>query len=117
MSFNWRIQQTDQVEVDLISIYLWTANTFGKNQAEKYIETITSAIEALVIGPYLQGSKARDDIGQGIRLLHVQRKGKKGRHFVMFKPMDDQTILVIRLLHDRADLTRDSLELMNNSQR
>jgi plasmid stabilization system protein ParE len=46
MSFNWRIQQTDQVEVDLISIYLWTANTFGKNQAEKYIETITSAIEA-----------------------------------------------------------------------
>ncbi len=35
----------------------------------------------------------------------------------MFKPMDDQTILVIRLLHDRADLTRDSLELMNDSQR
>lgn len=81
MSFNWRIQQTDQVEVDLISIYLWTANTFGKNQAEKYIETITSAIEALVIGPYPQGSKARDDIGLGIRLLHVQRKGKKRASF------------------------------------
>jgi len=110
MRINWSIQQTDQVELDLISIYLWTADTFGKNQADKYIDTITSAIESLVIGPDLQGSKARDDIGPGIRLLHVQRKGKKGRHFVMFKAMDDQTILVIRLLHDSAKLTRDFLE-------
>jgi hypothetical protein len=34
MSINWRIQQTDQVEIDLISIYLWTANTFGKNHRD-----------------------------------------------------------------------------------
>jgi toxin ParE1/3/4 len=115
MSVIWRIQQTDQVEVDLISIYLWTADTFGKNQADEYIDTISSTIEALEIGPDIQGSKPRYDIGTGIRLLHVQRKGKKGRHFVMFKAMDDQTILVIRLLHDSANLTSDSLESSNDS--
>ena len=116
MTINWSIQQTDQVELDLISIYIWTANKFSSNQADEYIDTVTSAIEALVIGPDLLGSKARDDIGPGIRLLHVQRKGKKGRHFVMFKAMDDQTILVIRLLHDSTNLTRDSLESMNDSE-
>lgn len=116
MTINWSIQQTDQVELDLISIYIWTADKFSSNQADEYIDTVTSAIEALVIGPDLLGSKARDDIGPGIRLLHVQRKGKKGRHFVMFKAMDDQTILVIRLLHDSTNLTRDSLEFMNDSE-
>jgi len=116
MTINWSIQQTDQVELDLISIYIWTADKFSSNQADEYIDTVTSAIEALVIGPDLLGSKARDDIGPGIRLLHVQRKGKKGRHFVMFKAMDDQTILVIRLLHDSTNLTRDSLESMNDSE-
>ena len=116
MTLNWSIQQTDQVEVDLINIYLWTADKFGSNQAEEYIDTVSSAIEALVIGPYLIGSKARNDIGPGIRLLHVKRKGKKGRHFVMFKAMDNQTILVIRLLHDSTKLSRDSLEFKNDSQ-
>lgn len=116
MTINWSIQQTDQVEADLISIYLWTVDKFGSNQAEEYIDTVSSAIEALVIGPYLIGSKARNDIGPGIRLLHVKRKGKKGRHFVMFKAMDNQTILVIRLLHDSTKLSRDSLEFKNDSQ-
>ena len=116
MTINWSIQQTDQVEADLISIYLWTVDKFGSNQAEEYIDTVASAIEALVIGPDLIGSKARGDIGPGIRLLHVQRKGKKGRHFVMFKAMDNQTILVIRLLHDSTKLSRDSLEFKNDSQ-
>jgi toxin ParE1/3/4 len=116
MTINWSIQQTDQVEVDLISIYLWTADKFGSHQADEYIDTVSSAIEALVIGPDLLGSKARDDIGPGIRLLHVQRKGKKGRHFVMFKAMDDRTILVIRLLHDSTNLTKDSLESSEDSK-
>ena len=116
MTINWSIQQTDQVEADLISIYLWTVDKFGSNQAEEYIDTVSSAIEALVIGPYLIGSKARNDIGPGIRLLHVKRKGKKGRHFVMFKAMDNQTILVIRLLHDSTKLSRESLEFKNDSQ-
>jgi plasmid stabilization system protein ParE len=56
MTINWSIQQTDQVEVDLISIYLWTADKFGSHQADEYIDTVSSAIEALVIGPDLLGS-------------------------------------------------------------
>jgi hypothetical protein len=44
MTINWSIQQTDQVELDLISIYIWTADKFSSNQADEYIDTVTSAI-------------------------------------------------------------------------
>lgn len=41
--------------------------------------------EALNDGPEILGSKTRDEIGMGIRTLHVARYGRKGRHFVMFR--------------------------------
>ena len=63
-----------------------------------------------MIGPKPIGSKPREDIGPNIRSLHVQRKGNKGRHLLVFKEAKNQTIQVLRLLHDSMDLTLHSLE-------
>ena len=63
-----------------------------------------------MIGPKPIGSKPREDIGPNIRSLHVQRKGNKGRHLLVFKEARNQTIQVLRLLHDSMDLARHSLE-------
>jgi plasmid stabilization system protein ParE len=40
----------------------------------------------------------------------VQGKGNKGRHLLVFKEAKNQTIQVLRLLHDSMDLTLHSLE-------
>ncbi len=53
------------------------------------------------------GARQREDIGPGIRTLHVARKGRKGRHLVVFRvasPPNEQVIDVLRLLHDSMDL-------------
>ena len=106
----WRVQLTDMAEIDLIGIKIWTIKKFGAPQATKYLELIASALEDLMIGPKPIGSKPREDIGPNIRSLHVQRKGNKGRHLLVFKEAKNQTIQVLRLLHDSMDLARHSLE-------
>lgn len=106
MSKSWQLRLADQAELDLQDIAVWTAQNFGPRQADDYIETVTQAIEALYDGPAILGARERDDIGPGIRTLHVARFGRKGRHFVVFKAAESQTIDVLRLLHDSMDLPK-----------
>ena len=78
MTINWSIQQTDQVELDLISIYIWTADKFSSNQADEYIDTVTSAIQALVIGPDLLVAKLGTVLDQVFDFCMCNEKARKG---------------------------------------
>jgi toxin ParE1/3/4 len=106
MSKIWRLRLADQVELDLRDIVAWTADHFGPRQADGYLETVTRAIEALHDGPAIVGVQDRNDIGPGMRTLHVARLGRRGRHFIVFRAADEQTIDILRLLHDSMDLVR-----------
>lgn len=99
----WTVRLGQQAEQDYVEILQWTATTFGKAQARTYAETIARAIEALKGGPDILGAKAREDIQQGIRTLHVARQGRTGRHFIVFRATRSD-IDVLRLLHDSMDL-------------
>lgn len=104
MSRAWRVRLTRQAESDFLEISRWTTETFGARQSALYAETLTLAIEALHAGPDVVGAKTRDEIAPGIRTLHVARKGRKGRHFVVFRASEGQTVDVLRFLHDSMDL-------------
>ena len=106
MSQAWQVRLAEQAELDFLDIATWTKQHFGQAQAELYAETILLAMEALHDGPDAFGAKARDDIGPGIRTLHVSRLDRKGRHFVVFMAGQGQCIDVLRLLHDSMDLAR-----------
>ncbi len=106
MSSVWRVRLAEQAELDLLSITLWTVENFGAQQAEIYAQTLSLAIEALHDGPEVLGATARDDLGLGVRTLHAVRQGRNGRHFVVFRTAPEQTIEVLRLLHDSMDLAR-----------
>lgn len=106
MSAVWKVLLADQAELDLLEITIWTLEKFGDRQAEEYAETISLALEALHDGPEILGVKHREDIGLGISTFHVGRHDRKGRHFVVFKVAPQQTIEVLRLLHDSMDLAR-----------
>ena len=106
MSQAWQVRLAEQAELDFLDIATWTTQHFGQVQAELYVETILLAMEALHDGPDPLGAKARNDLGPGIRTLHVSRLGRKGRHFVVFMAGQGQCIDVLRLLHDSMDLAR-----------
>jgi toxin ParE1/3/4 len=78
-------------------------------QARAYGETLAAALLALTAGPTVAGARARSDIGKGMYTLHVSRRGRRGRHFVVFRvgrESDHEVIEVLRLLHDSMDLQR-----------
>ncbi|MBV8839416.1 MAG: type II toxin-antitoxin system RelE/ParE family toxin [Alphaproteobacteria bacterium] len=99
----WRVRLGAAAEVDFANILKWTTENFGPRQARVYRDTL---VHALGDGPAAAGSKARDEIMAGLRTLHVARRGRRGSHFLMYRSAQDDTIEIVRILHDRMDLRR-----------
>src|SRR5438477_12010513 len=95
----WRVRLGAAAELDYANILKWTAENFGRRQTRAYRDTIVRAIGELADGPDVAGSRARDDILQGLRTLHVARHARRGRHFLMYRVVTDKTIEVARILH------------------
>ena len=105
----WTVRLTAAAEADFQEILRWTVGQFGEAQARVYAETLSAALSDLAAGPVVIGARERNDIGKGLFTLHVARKNRKGRHFVMFRigrNRDRDVIEVLRLLHDAMDLQR-----------
>ena len=105
----WRIRLASTAEEGFRNILRWTEEQFGESQARACADTLTQAIQALSFGPNVAGSRARNDIADGLMALHVARRGRKGRHLVLYRvgsPSNPPVIDVLRLLHDAMDLPR-----------
>ena len=106
---NWTVRLTAAAEDDFGQILRWTVDQFGEAQARLSAETMSAALNDLSSGPAIPGATRREDILKGIFTLHVARKGRKGRHFIMFRvgrAADGEVIEVLRLLYDAMDLQR-----------
>jgi toxin ParE1/3/4 len=103
---SWRIRLGAEAELDFANILKWTTENFGAKQSRVYRETLVQAISELGSGPDLAGSKARNEIGRGLRTLHVARHGRRGRHLLLYRATTAQTIEIARILHDSMDLQR-----------
>ena len=67
-------------------------------------DTLVQAIGELSEGPDIVGGKARDEVMAGLRSLHVARHGRRGSHCLMYRAAPDETIEIVRILHERMDL-------------
>jgi toxin ParE1/3/4 len=105
----WAVRLNASAEEDFRQIVQWTAGQFGSAQARDYANTLSATPEALAAGPAVPGARKRPDIAAGLWAIHVTRRGRKGRHFVLFRagrPTGSQMIDVLRILHDAMDLPR-----------
>jgi toxin ParE1/3/4 len=105
----WNLHLSAAAERDYRDILGWTLEHFGQMQVQAYADTLTFALKSLVAGPGIAGVKQRAELGVDIYSLHVARNGRKGRHFVIFRvniSQDQNTIDVLRILHDSMDLLR-----------
>lgn len=104
----WTIRLAKAAENDFAEVVDWTARRFGERQAAAYARVLVEAVVALEAGPRQPGVTARDDIRKGILTLHVARKGRQGRHFIVFRVGDAKArrIDVVRNVHHAMDLPR-----------
>jgi toxin ParE1/3/4 len=51
-------------------------------------------------------SLVRDEIQPGLRSIHVARHGRRGRHLVLYRIAEGETIDILRMLHDSMDIGR-----------
>lgn len=81
---------------DLDGIWDYTEQNWGRTQAERYINEIRAACEALVSGAR-QGRSA-EAIRKGYFKLAV------GSHFLFYRLASDGAVDVVRILHQRMDV-------------
>jgi toxin ParE1/3/4 len=102
----WPVRLGAAAELDFANILKWTTENFGPKQARAYRHTVIQAIAELAGGPDVVGSRNREEIMPGLRTLHVARHGRRGRHFLMYRAVTENTIEIVRILHDSMDPSR-----------
>ena len=102
----WRVRLTDEAEQDFLRIVKDTADTFGERQSIVYQALLADGLAALEAGPDVPGSRARDDLRPHLRSLHVARRGRPGRHVIIYRAAGGNVIDVVRILHDAMDFAR-----------
>ena len=91
----------------MATILDWTREHFGTHQQKAYARTLALAIRALADDPEAAGARPAEYIAPGIRLLHVARGRRKGRHIIVFRVNTaGARVEVLRVLHDSMDLMR-----------
>lgn len=100
------VRLSAQAELDFANIVAFTAETFGARQARRYATLITEAAGALAEGPAPPGSREREEIGPGVRTLHIARRGRLARHFLVYRLGADGAVEIARILHDSMELRR-----------
>ncbi len=80
---------------DMEAIWSYTADRWGANQADHYIDGLDETFELLACQPGL--GKLASEFSPAIR-IH-----RHARHLVIYRQTDED-ILVIRVLHDSMDI-------------
>ena len=87
---------TNNAVKDLSDIWNYTAETWSESQADKYYKLILNACSAIVKKP---------QIGKIYEEIYPELKGKKAsKHVIFYRIMEDQSIEIVRILHERIDL-------------
>ena len=91
-----KFKLTNNAVRDLSDIWSFTFDAWSESQADKYYKLILNACAAIARKP--QHGKVYDEI-------YPELKGKKAsKHIIFYRIMEDKTIEITRILHERMDL-------------
>jgi toxin ParE1/3/4 len=86
---------TNEAVKDLEEIWSYTKQKWSLEQADRYYNLVIDEIEFIASNPLL--GRSIDYIKEGYRSTKVKS------HVVFYKQQKDETILVVRILHQRMD--------------
>lgn len=84
-------------EVDIEDAADYTIAQWGREQARQYIDDIRRGIERLAINGLRYPEES--EVFPGLRRM------RSGHHFIFYL-IDDERVDVVRVLHERRDVTR-----------
>lgn len=85
-----------EADADLDGIFDYTARQWGVEQGHKYLLQLNACMEQVTAG---KGQpKDFSHIRPGLRAIRCQR------HFIFFVQMDDISVLVVAVFHEKMDL-------------
>lgn len=82
---------------DLNAIWNYTFEEWSENQADQYYSSLK--FDCLQVGINPQLGKKYDGISQDLYGL------PSGKHIIFYQQIDDGVIEIIRILHERMDIT------------
>ncbi len=103
---SWQIHISRMAQQDIEEALAWTLEHFGERKYEEYRDLIKLALNELATDPRHSQTRRRSEIHPSARTLHLSRRGKRARHFLLFRVVDEQTVEVGRLLYDAMDISR-----------
>lgn len=103
---NWRIRLAASARRDIAAALRRTLDEFGERQHEIYVSLIANALQRIATDPKGRGAKKRDALHPNARTFHIAQRGKRARHFFLYRVNDDNTVDVARFLHDAMELSR-----------
>ncbi len=86
-----------RARADIEDIWNYTVGQWGERQAEIYLRLLQAAVDAVASDPEV--GQTCDDVQPGYRKYRV------GSH-VMFYRVNPNTVVVVRILHQRMDVGR-----------
>lgn len=87
---------TNNAVKDLSDIWNYTVETWSESLADRYYNLLISACSAIAKKP---------QIGKIYPEIYPDLKGKlTSKHIIFYRTLDDQTIEITRILHERMDL-------------
>lgn len=86
-----------EAENDLSKIFEYTAMNWGVDQAEKYQDDLFAGM--LLLTNHEQLGKEYPFANLSYRKLHIKR------HLIFYR-IEDQTCLIVRVLHERMDIKK-----------
>jgi toxin ParE1/3/4 len=91
------IQFSPAAKRDLDSIWHYTEERWGTNQAVTYVQLLRDACFSVASGQHMTRPV---DIRQGYRKTNV------GSHVIFFRESNNDQLVVLRILHQRMDVSR-----------
>lgn len=93
----YKLVLTDEAKDDYQDILLFTRERWGEQQQQPYDDLLDAALIAIRENP--KKGRARQGLPKGYKLYHA------GRHYIAYR-IEQQTIYVARILHDKMDIAR-----------
>jgi len=91
-----KFKLTKNAVKDLSDIWNYTFDAWSESQADKYYKLIINACDTIAKKP--QHGKVYEEI-------YPDLKGKKAsKHIIFYRLMEDNSIEITRILHERMDL-------------
>ncbi len=80
---------------DLEEIWSYTKQTWSIEHADRYYNLIIDEVEFIALNPHL--GRSIDYIKEGYKSTKVKS------HVIYYKQIEDETIIIVRILHQRMD--------------